>query len=99
MDKIVAERERRFNDNEVVPLMQSIGACHPDSKQFLSYDVLRPLIDAYKLDKKGALSSQVDVCKILLSRASTPAEDIPDVIAMLKSAGDFLTSETCCSYL
>ena len=70
-------------------MIQSIGAGHPDSKQFLSMDVLRPLIDAYKLDKTGALSSQIDVCKILLSRASTPAEDIPDVISMLKPAGGF----------
>jgi len=50
--------------------------------QFLSMDVLRPLIDAYKLDKAGALSPQIDVCKLLLSRASTPAEDISDAISM-----------------
>jgi len=62
MDKIAVEMGRRFNDNEVVPLILSIGACHPDSKQFLSMDVLRPFIDANKLDKTGDLTSQIDVC-------------------------------------
>ena len=56
-------------------MIQNIGACHPDSEQFLNMDVLRPLSDAYKLDKTGSLSPQIDVCEVILSRASTPAEE------------------------
>ena len=89
MDKVIAEMERRFNDSEVVPLIKSISACHPDSDQFLSMDALRPLISAYNLDRTGSLSSQIDVCKLLSSQASTPATDIPGVISLLKPAGGF----------
>ena len=81
--------DRRFNDSETVPLLSSISACHPLSSRFLCMKTLLPLATAYKLDKTGSLSSQIDVCKLLLSKASTPPTDILDVISLLQPPGGF----------
>jgi hypothetical protein len=77
VDNLIHEMERRFNDEETLPLLQSIGACHPDSSKFLDIDTVRPLEDADKLDETGTLSSQIDVCKLLINRSADKPSDIP----------------------
>jgi len=88
MDRLVCEMERRFDDETAVPLLKSISVCHPDSKQFLDTDILQPLIEAYKLDQTGSLSSQIDVCKLMLKQCPKP-EDIAQLITLLNPASGF----------
>ena len=83
------EMERRFNDEETVPLLQSIGACHPDSSNFLDIDTVRPLVYAYKPDETGTLSSQIDVYKLLINRSADKPSGTSDLIAFLNPAEGF----------
>ena len=80
--------ERRFSGDMKVPLLKSLSACHPDSAEFLDIDVLRPLVEAYNLDSRGKLMSQIEVCKLLIEETSKPG-NISDLIAMLVPAKGF----------
>jgi len=65
-----------------VPLLKSlISACHPESAEFLNIDVLRSLVEAYNLDSRGKLMSQIEVSKPLIEETSKPG-NISDLIAM-----------------
>ena len=88
MDRVIQEMERRFSDDETVPMLKSLSACHPDSHNFLDIEVLRPLVDAYDLDKSGRLVSQIDVCKLIIQGITKPGS-ISELIAMLTPAGGF----------
>ena len=79
-----SKMERRFGDNENNPILKGIAACHPDSTAFLDMDVLHPLIDSYNINTTGSLSSQIDVCKLLMKKASEKPMEILDVISLLK---------------
>jgi hypothetical protein len=96
VDNLIHEMERRFNDEETLPLLQSIGACHPDSSKFLDIDTVRPLVDAYKLDETGTLSSQIYVCKLLINRSADKPSDISDLIAFLNPAEGFFNWHSLC---
>ena len=89
MDRLVVEMERRFGDNENNPILKGIAACHPDSTAFLDMDVLHPLIDTYNINTTGSLSSQIDVCKLLMKKASEKPMKILDVISLLKPSAGF----------
>ena len=66
MDRLIAEMDRRFGEDELrTPLLKGIAACHPASDDFLSMPLLQPLVDACQLGKTRNLSSQVNVCKLL----------------------------------
>jgi len=89
MDRLVTEMERRFGDNDGNSILRGIAACHPDSAEYLDMDVLHPLIDAYKLNTTGSLSSQIDVCKLLITKAAVKPTEILDVISLLKPTAGF----------
>jgi len=91
MDRLVAEMDRRFCDSDSNPMLKSIAACHPESTDFLEMDVLHPLIDAYKVNITGSLSSQIDVCKLLIAKASVKPAEILDVVSLLKHRRVFQT--------
>ena len=88
MDRLIYEMERRFGDDTTTPLIRAISVCHPNSDTFFDFEVLRPVIDAYQLDRTGNLASQIDVCKLLLKQIDKP-RDIPDLISKLIPAGGF----------
>ena len=59
-----------------------------ERRSFLDFEVLRPLIDDYHLDRIGSLASQLADCKLLLNQTDKP-RDIPDLISKLNPAGGF----------
>jgi hypothetical protein len=84
MGRLIAEMDRGFGEDETrTPLLKGIPACHPASADFLSKSLLQPLVDAYQLDKTGCLSSQVNVCKLLIASKKPRPVSISDVIAIL----------------
>ena len=90
MDQLVAEMDRRFGaDEERTPLLKGIAACHPKSTDFLSMPVLQPLVDAYQLNKTGSLSSQIQVCNLLIASQKSKPKSITDVILMLTPPAGF----------
>lgn len=90
MDRLIAEMDRRFGEDEMrTPLLKGIAACHPASADFMSMHVLQPLVDAYQLDKTGSLSSQIDVCKLLIASNKPRPTSISDVIVMLTPPDGF----------
>ena len=97
MDRLINEMERRFGDDTTMPLFQAISACHPNSGTFLDFEVLRPLIDDYQLDRTGSLASQLEACKLLLKQTNKP-RDIPDLISKLNPTGSFQIYSDCCSW-
>jgi len=73
MHRVKQEMERRFSGDMKVPLLKSLSACQPDSAEFLDIDVLRPLVEAYNLNSRGKLMSQIEVCKLLIYRGNLQA--------------------------
>jgi hypothetical protein len=82
MDKLIQEMERRFCDEEVVPLLKSISACHPDSSAFLNFTAIKPLAEAYQLNETGSLESELEVCKVIIKNSTKP-DDIFGVLNLL----------------
>jgi len=70
MHRVIQEMERRFNGDMKVLLLKNLSACHPESAEFLNIDVLRPLVQAYNLDRRDKLMSQIEVCKLLIYRGN-----------------------------
>ena len=66
---------RKWNedDSTIVFLGSRVNdACYADSSHSLYMNILQPLIDAYCLNITGTMSSQVDVCRILLAQCPRP---------------------------
>ena len=55
--------DRRFTNDSPSASVKDIAACHPRSDNFLDYDLLKPLADAYNFDDDhdGMLKSQVEI--------------------------------------
>ena len=60
-------------------MLTEIATCHPSSDDFLSMPLLQPLVDAYQLDKTGSLSSQINVCKLLIASKKPRPASISEV--------------------
>ena len=87
MDRLINEMERRFDD--VSPVLQGIEACDPSAEKFLDVDTLKPLINAYELDKNHRLVSQIDVSKTILAASSKKPDTIPDLLLLLRPVAGF----------
>jgi hypothetical protein len=46
MEKLINEMERRFGDDNTMPLLTSINACRQHANNFLGMEVLHPLVQA-----------------------------------------------------
>jgi len=79
-----------------VPLLKSLSACHPESEEFLTIDVLCPLVEAYNLDNTGKLMSHNRVLQAAyrgnLIAMLVPAKGFPDLRRPLQLA---LTVPVC----
>ena len=59
----------------LVHFVRHLKYCENRLQAYICKQKFRGKTPGSQLDKTCALSSQIDVCKILLSRASTPAEE------------------------
>lgn len=87
IDLVISEMERRFADQNTSAPVKGMAACHPSSDNFLEYDLIKPLADAYHLDDDGMLKSQVEICLMSLQgEGIAQPTDIGSMLAFLAPA-------------
>lgn len=78
IDRLILEMESRFPSS---PVLDAVVACQPQSTNFLIYESLKPLLDAYKIS--GDINSEIFVLNNIMKKASPPPETMLDVLNLM----------------
>jgi hypothetical protein len=87
LDSMLSEMKRRFcvDSNSLV---RAAITCHPSNSNFLDTHAIIPLAEAYNINMKQ-LSSEIDVCRNIISCLPHSPNGIADVINLLQPACGF----------
>ena len=71
VDRVKAEMERRFTDNDCI--LRGISASSPASDEFLCLEAVKPVCDAYGIP--SSIDAQIEVCKTYLKNVEQKISD------------------------